>query len=178
MIFLYSIFESFWRRAFGSGNFNRGILHLINILVTIFVLRYVDISWIKVLFVVPIFEFIFWSLGHGGAFDIGRAGYPDEETIKRYERFFWDKWCKIIIPKKYWYGMWYDYMWMLFRYGLPAILISLILGNVLFSVAGFGVATSYAICWNLYDESKLKRLSATEWAELLSGFIVGFLIMC
>lgn len=176
MSIIFAIFESIWRRAFGSGNFNRAILHIINFIATIFVLRYIDLSWWRVVVVAPVFEFLFWSIGHGGAFDIGRSGYPDEETIKRYERFFWDKWCKIIVPKENWYGMWYDYLWMMFRYGLPSILIFIILGNGFFWLAGFGVATAYAICWNLSDESRLKRLSATERAEIISGFVSGFLL--
>lgn len=177
MIFLFGIFESLWRSAFGSGNFNRTILHIINIAVTIFCFWFVGISWMRILFAVPAFEFLFWSLGHGAAFDIGRSGYPDEETIKRYDKFFWDKWCKIIVPKQNWYGFWYDYLWMCFRYMLPALLVSIIIGNVYFGYSGFLIATIYALCWNLYDIGKLKKMSPTELAEYLSGFISGFLIL-
>ena len=175
MSILFGIFEGIWRRFFGSGNFNRAILHIINILTTSLYLWYIDIHWIRIIVIVPIFEFIFWSLGHGGAFDIGRSGYPDDETIKRYERFFWDKWCKFIVPEESWYGMWYDFLWMTFRYGLPALLISLIMGSWLFGYTGFGVATIYAICWNLHDKGKTTR--PTEWAELFSGLITGFLLI-
>ena len=171
---LFACFEGIWRRAFGDGDYNRAILHTINATATTLYLWYNDISWIKIVVVVPIFEFLFWGLGHGGAFDIGRSGYPDEETIKRYERFFWDKWCKFIVPKECWYSYWYDYLWMMFRYGLPAVLISVILGNWLFGYVGFGVATVYAVCWSLYDKGKTNK--PTELAELISGFIVGLLL--
>lgn len=176
MSILFAIFEGIWRRAFGSGNFNRAILHIINVVATIFVLSYIGISWWRVVVVAPVFEFLFWSLGHGGAFDIGRSGYPDEETIKRYERFFWDKWCKFLVPKDCWYLYWYDYLWMMFRYGLPAILVSFFLSSWLFGYCGFGVATTYAICWSLYDKGKTKY--PTELAEIISGLIVGFLVVC
>ena len=176
MIFLFGIFESLWRRAFGSGNYNRVILHIINVLATSLYLWHKDTPLIKVVLAVPVFEFFYWSVGHGAAFDIGRAGKPDSEMIKRYEKYFWDKWCKFIVPESCWYGFWYDYLWMMFRYGLPAILIFIILGKGFFWLAGFGVATAYAIFWNLSDESRLKRLSATEWAEIVSGFVSGFLL--
>lgn len=171
---LFSIFESFWRRALGSGDYKRFVLHVINISVATLYLWYNDVTWLRIGLSVPLYDYWYWNVGHGCAFDIGRDGKPDSEMIKRYEKYFWDKWCKFIVPESCWYGFWYDYLWMMFRYGIPAVLISVILGNWLFGYAGFGVATTYAVCWSLNDKGKTNY--PIRIAEYISGFISGLLL--
>lgn len=171
---LFAIFESGWRRVFGSGNYNRVILHIINVLATSLYLWDKDIPLIKVAFVVPVFEFFYWSVGHGSAFDIGRDYPPSEKTITRYKKYFWNKWCEFLVPKKLWYGFGYDFLWMMFRYGIPAVVVAIILENFWFSFSGIIVAFTYAVCWSLYDMGKIK--SPTALAEYVAGFFSGLLI--
>ena len=98
----------------------------------------------------------------------------DPKMKKRYEKYFWDKWCKFLIPEKYWYGFWYDFLWMTFRYELPAILISLVLGSW-FWVSGLLVPCGYAFCWYLNDKGIIKR--AIVCSEFISGFVSGLFLI-
>lgn len=175
--FLYSVFEACWRRAFGSGDFNRLILHIINVIATLFVLWYLGYSLLQNILVVSLYEAFYWSVGHGPAFDMGRGGKPDEEMIERYKKYFWNKWCEFLVPKEYWYTFGYDFLWMMFRYEIPAAIIAVILCSPFFSLAGLFVSSIYAACWTLQDREKLKRLTATEVAEIISGFITGILLV-
>lgn len=170
---LYSIFEACWRRAFGSGDFNRVILHVINVVATCALLRYLGSSWFQVASVGAIYEAFYWSVGHGPAFDMGRDKEPSEEMIKRYKKYFWNSWCEAIVPADKWYTFSYDFLWMLFRYEMPAVLISVLLLSPVFALAGFCVASVYAVCWDFRDEN---GGSATAVAEVISGFITGVLL--
>ena len=171
---LFAVFESFWRRAFGSGNYNRIVLHIINVLAATLFLWYGGMSFIRVALACGVFEAFFWSVGHGSAFDVGRDYPPSEEIVKRYKKYFWNKWCEFLVPKKLWYGFGYDFLWMMFRYGIPAIIIAIILGNFWFSFSGIVVAFTYAVCWSLHDKGKIEH--PTVLAEFISGFFSGLLI--
>lgn len=173
---LYSIFEACWRRVFGSGDFNRVLLHIINVVATCWLLKYLGSSWIQVASVGALYEAFYWSVGHGPAFDMGRAGKPSEEMIKRYKKYFWNSWCEKLVSEESWYTFRYDFLWMFFRYEIPAALISLCLLSPVFAAAGFCVASIYAGCWWLHDEGYLKKLAATELAEIITGFITGVLL--
>lgn len=177
----YVLLSGLWRRWFGSdlkGFFgNRFVQHIVGGTVAFLYLYFCrEEKWVQALLAVLVLQGLFFCIGHGAAFDMSRAGYPDEKTIGRYKKFFWNKWCEFLVPKSSWYGFGYDFLWMFFRYTLPALLISLILWNVYFCFSGLFVAFSYAVCWSLSDKGKLKRLTATELAELFSGFFVGVLL--
>lgn len=174
---LYPVLEGVWRWFFGCSIIKRFVLHVINVIATSFVLWYCGISLFIVAPVVAIYEAFYWSVGHGPAFDMGRGGKPDEEMIKRYKKYFWNKWCEFIVPEEYWYTFGYDYLWMFFRYEIPAILISTLLLNFWFAFAGFAVSTIYAICWSLSDKDELHGHRATRVAEILSGFVSGLLLI-
>lgn len=173
---LYSIFEACWRRAFGSGDFNRVLLHVINATATTLLLWCMGSSWIQVASVVALYEAFYWSVGHGPAFDMGRDKEPSEETIKRYKKYFWNSWCEALVPEKNWYTFHYDFLWMFFRYEISAALIALCLLSTVFAAAGFCVASIYAGCWWLHDKGYLKKLAATELAEIITGFVTGVLL--
>lgn len=180
--FLYGIFEGFWRRWFGGGfedklGDNRFVQHIIGFIVGFIVLLSNYYGFIQSLLAMFAFQGLYWAIGHGPAFDMSRDGYPDDEMIKRYKKYFWNKWCEFLVPKDSWYGFGYDFLWMLFRYELPAILISIILGNYWFLTAGFVTTLIYAICWSLSDREELKRLGPTSLAEILTGFFSGLLLV-
>ena len=174
---LYACFKAIWRRWFGGGfdslPNNRFFQHLIGFIVTFLMLHYLNYNIICNILACFALQGVFWALGHGPAFDFGRS---KKIEVERYEKYFWDKWCKWLVPEKEWYQFGYDFLWMLFRYSLPALLVSVILCNWWFMMAGVCVTFAYTICWALYDKGKLKRLSATELAEIVSGFIVGLLL--
>ena len=173
---LYSVFEACWRRAFGSGNFNRAILHVINVVATTCLLKYLGYSLLNSVAATAVLEFFYWSVGHGPAFDMGRDKEPSEEIIKRYKKYFWNKWCEKLIPEEKWYKFRYDFLWMFFRYEIPAVIIALILRSPIFLLTGLSVSCIYALCWWLHDEGYLKKLAATELAEIVVGFITGVLL--
>lgn len=184
IILFYPLFLGIWRRAFGCDCWNipvlknRFVLHIIGFLVAVGACYGLGYHWIQCLLLGGVLQGLYWALGHGPAYDMSRGGYPDAEMIKRYEKFFWDKWCKFLVPKYSWYGFGYDFLWMMFRYGLPACLMAIVLLNPY--VAGCGIATTliYAICWSLQDKGKLHHLFATELAEILAGVCTGILIVC
>lgn len=178
----YALFSSWWRRCFGSGGWGlpvikyRAIQHIIGFLAAFGICWYNGYQWWQSLALGGVLQGLYWALGHGPAYDMSRGGYPDEKMIQRYEKFFWDKWCKFLVPRESWYFFGYDFLWMLFRYGLPACLMALILLNPYTASCGMAATMTYAVCWSLYDKGKLHHLFATELAEIITGFVTGLLI--
>lgn len=181
MKFLFSItfacWESFYRRWKGTASdekwYNQKWFKTIaNLCLTATTLALLSYSWWQVLAGTLVFQFLFWTQAIGGALDIGRDYPPSEETIKRYKKKFWNKWCEFLVPKKAWYGFFYDFLWMFFRYELPAILVSIILLNPFFLLAGLTSAMSYAFGWALHDNKGKNPIIA----EYLSGFFAGLLL--
>ena len=178
---LFAIWEAFWRRMFGSDGWNipiiknRAIQHGMNCGVVVFVLFLLQYSFWQIILATAVFEGCYWSWGHGAAFDIGHGGQPDEKTINRYKERFWNKWCEKLLPESLWYTRKYDALWMFFRYEIPAVVVSLLLLNAWFLLAGFTTTAVYWICWWLYDIGKLK--SPTDKAEWIVGFTTG-LFLC
>lgn len=129
------------------------------------------------------FQFLFWSKGHGPIFDYGHGLDPSSETLKRYNEMwhtkyldkFWNKYMTKYFNR---YGFTYDAISMLVRYSYPAIIVGLTAG---FHIMTFGilVASVYAICWGIYDENPKWYASRKEIAKgptKLAEFVVGFLV--
>ena len=173
---LYAMFEGWWRRWKGTESdkkwYNQKWVKVtLNLIITFCVLLYSYNLW-QALAATLVFQFLFWTQAIGGALDMGRDYPPSEETIKRYKSKFWNKWCEFLVPQKAWYGYFYDFLWLMFRYGLPACLVSLILLNPYFLLAGVTSAMSYTIAWALYD----KKGTNPDIAEYFSGFFAGLLL--
>ena len=178
---LYAVWESIWRRMFGSDGWNvpiikyRAIQHIFNVIATFGVLWYVGLSWWQNVAVCAFYEGFYWSWGHGPAFDIGRSSYPDEKTIKRYKERFWNNWCEKMFPESMWYGKTYDAFWMFFRYEIPAVLVFAFSLNYWFLLAGFATTFVYWLCWLMFDKGKIT--APTDKAEWIVGFISGLLLI-
>ena len=176
----YPVFLGIWRRWFGGGlDFlpdNRALKHIVGFCVGSIILWLYGYTIIQVLLAMITLQAFYWAVGHGPAFDMSRDGYPNEELIKRYKKYFWNKWCEFLVPKKYWYGFGYDFLWMLFRYGLPAGIISLILWQPYIAFGGLTTSLTYAFCWAINDNIGLKKIGPTGLAEIITGFITGLIL--
>ena len=175
---LFASYLSFFRRWFGGGfdklSDNRAFQNCLNVVITFGYLFFCGVGIWRSVIASLCLQFLYFCPAHGSAFDIGRDYPPSEETIKRYKKYFWNKLCEFLVPKKLWYGFGYDFLWMMFRYEIPSIFVAIILKNFWFSFCGIFVAFIYAFCWSLYDKGKIK--SPTELAEYISGFVSGLLI--
>lgn len=140
-------------------------------------------AWIIALIMAVIVQFEFWSRGHGPAFDIGR--WNPQEYIERYQKVWWAFIPNKLIPREHWYGFLYDFIWMLVRYTYGLIFLVPFLWSFKILWLGLIVTSLYAFCWTIYERDNwiikyipLDMVSgATQLAELLVGFAVGFLLM-
>ena len=175
-------FFSVWRRMFGSDGWNIPVLsnrfveHVIGFLGASCFLLLKEYHWAQSLCASLALQALYWAPGHGPAFDMSRDGSPDKKMLERYDNYFWNKWCEFLVPKTNWYQFGYDFVWMLFRYGLPAALVSIILLSPYFAFAGVLTCLVYSICWSFKDCGIIKN-SPTAIAEYIVGFISGFLIV-
>lgn len=176
MLILFGLYEGFWRRWFGGGfDFlwdNRFFQHCVNFLVCSIALYLKSVVWWRILLGCLVFQGLYWARQHGELFDFGHSQPPD---TKRYDNFWWWKYLKKILPEDELYTFKCDFICMLIRYTIPAILMSVILLNGWFLFAGLGVTLSYAVCWNLFDRGKTNR--PTEIAEFLAGFVSCILLL-
>jgi len=175
--FIFSLWEANWRRWKGKESdknwYNaKWFKTCCNLVLTYGALLCCGYHWMQAFVATLVFQFLFWTQAIGGALDLGRDYPPSEETIKRYKKKFWNKWCEFLVPQKAWYGYFYDFLWMMFRYGLPACLVSLILLNPFFLIAGVTSALSYTVGWALHDNKGSNPIIA----EYLSGFFAGLLL--
>ena len=174
---LFAFWEGFWRRWKGTGSdghwYNaKWFKTVCNIALTGSTLFLLGYKWWQVLAGTLVFQFLFWTQAIGGALDMGRDYPPSKETIKRYKKKFWNKWCEFLVPEKAWYGYFYDFLWMMFRYGLPSCLVALILLNPFFLLAGVTGALSYTLAWAIYEHTGKNP----DIAEYFSGFFAGLLL--
>ena len=131
-----------------------------------------------------IFQFQFWSRGHGPAFDIGRGTVVDEDTKRRYQKVWYAFIPNKLVPEEHWYGFLYDFIWMTARYTEGTLLMIPFLWS--FEILWLGLITSgvYAFCHTLQERESwiIKYVPwgmvtvATQLAELVIGFLVGFYI--
>lgn len=119
-------------------------------------------------------QFMFWSKGHGPVFDCGNGGKPDDDTLRRYKEMWGYKLACKIFPEKMWYGYWFDGFLMTIRYVLPMILPTLYFLDIGFIIIGLAISPIYGLCWYLKNH-KYINVSATQVAEVLSGFVFGYI---
>lgn len=176
--FLYAIYESFWRRWKGDGSDGKWYNHklvkmFVNLILTFCLLLYIGNGWIISLIATLVYQFLYFTRNHGAFFDFGH-GNPND---KRYDEWWWIKYVKKIVPEKLWYGFSFDFICMSLRYGLPGILLSIILLSPTVGFMGFVHALVYAFCWKLYDWKIVKN--PIKIAEYGVGFTCGlFMAFC
>lgn len=188
MALIYFLLGGFLRRWYG-GLFpddeykiisNRGLQtgFMIGLFLTIYITDWQD--WKNILLAVAIscwLQFQFWSRGHGVCFDQSRGGYPDAETLKRYN----ERWCHIpcdwLADKGFfsYYGWGYDFTYMFLRYACP--MLPMMFFDWKYVLIGAAISPIYAVCWQWY-ESRVWCFNfwgcktATNLAEILSGGLV------
>lgn len=141
-------------------------------------------KWIIALIIASIFQFMFWSKGHGPAFDMARGGKPSESTIERYHREKWSFIADKLIPEDHWYGFLYDFVWMTARYTYGVIFIIPFLWSLKILWLGLIIASIYALCWTIQEKDNwvFKYFlyncveSSTNLAEIIGGFSVGLFL--
>ncbi len=212
---VYAFCEAGWRRWFGGADIGyeekkekwynqRGTQHIVGGLVTYFAIFYlrgftelkffnwiIPSSWLEysqhiiAFYLVLVFQFLYWSRAHGPAFDISRDTNPSAETIRRYKKEWWNKFCEWIVPVKDWYTYGYDMMWMQIRYTAMTVLMTPVYGHGILTM-GLLVAPIYSFCWALYEKRpelwqkfpKWMQISnATQLAEWINGFSTGMCMM-
>lgn len=174
---LFVLFESAWRRCFGSNGWDipvlkiRAIQHIIGFIITSLALWICDYNWFQIVACSSVLQFLYWAKGHGMCFDYGHG----EVDLNRYERMLSWRLIRKYIPEKYWYEYSADFILMTTRYTLPAVLMSVILLKPHLCLLGVIVAGVYAFFWALYDVGLTKK--PTEISEWIAGFITGFLLV-
>ena len=179
---LYGVWESFWRRCFGSDGWhkpiikNRTIQHFLNIVVFIIplcVLRlgptYLALGYAVYLSVIV--QGLLWALHHGEWFGLG----DDSKEDKRYFTKPLNKWVLTPIFDLFgWekYGFAYDYSGMTLRYTLPCLCLVPIYDWAIVLV-GLAVTPIYAFS-ALFYERQNKNYGNTALAEWIVGALIGF----
>jgi hypothetical protein len=181
--FLYSIWGAFLRRWFGGALEkykilkNRGVQTVFMVLtfLSIYLTDYKDWrNWVYAISISCWLQFIYWSIGHGPGYDIGRGGQPSEDTIKRYKKYYLN-----VIPDWFaargffsYYDDKYDFTWMFVRYTFPMIPMAFI--NWHYLLIGMAIAPIYRFCWLWYESTvwlftEEWRSKATHEAEIICG---------
>lgn len=172
--FLYGTFLGCWRRWFGGGldflGDNRALQHIVGFVVACTIFWYNGYNCLQVLLASSILQGLFWAKSHGACYDFGHGSVD----VKRYEDLWYWKYLKVIIPERLYYTYSCDFILMLIRYTIPAILLACVLVNSSLLLLGLCVSCVYAVCWSLYDLEIVKH--PTELAEFLAGFYVGILL--
>ena len=180
-VILFTLWESYFRRGFGGlwndkpVIENRALQHVLNIVAMLFVFWYrLNENVLLIAYVVAVVEGLYWSRGHGYAFDLGRDGQPDEKILKRYEKPLFNRFLLTPLYNLFgWrkYGYTYDLFSMALRYTLPCVLLIPVFSlHVVFM--GLLVSPIYAFCWT-FRERENARYGSTALAEWIVGAWTG-----
>ena len=144
-------------------------------------------DWCMAVIMASVFQFQFWSRGHGPAFDMGRGGLDiSEELYDRYHREVWSKLPDKVIPEEHWHGFFYDFVWMWSRYTYGALFMVPFFWSFYICWLGLIITAVYALSWTINEKDNwlFKYFphdyvaSGTNLGEVLGGFLTGvFLVM-
>lgn len=175
---LFGLFESAFRRCFGSSGWGLPVLkvrfvqHIIGFLGASIALWLCGYHWIQIIACAGVLQGLYWAKAHGMCFDYGKG----EVDLNRYEKMLSWRLIRKYIPEQYWYEYASDFILMSTRYTLPSILMAVVLLKPQIAFLGLVVSGVYAFFWALYDVGLTKR--PTEWSEWIVGFITGvFLVL-
>ena len=174
-----------WRRFFGGLDTKYDFLEgrgvqMIFCVIAVFLYEWLVKSCLwYIALLTGVLVYIFWCKGHFYYFKCGTEsdGYIDEQEAKgRKPAMNW-----LVAPVNRWLGFkprskQYCFIGMLVRYTLWAIPVALIVGWQ-FIIAGLSVAFIYNACfWVDFPPCKIAK-SPTNWAELITGFIIGWALL-
>lgn len=180
MGFLFSI----WRRFFGGYDSKydllegRGIQTIICVLAVFLWELYKGYTWWASL-IIGVLVYIFWCRGHYFYFKCGTESdeYIDEQEAKgRKPAMNW-----LVAPVNKWLGFaprskQYCFIGLMIRYFVWSLPVSLFVGWQ-FSACAFAIPFIYnAMFWVELPQTKLAK-NPTNWAELLSGLIIGWALI-
>jgi hypothetical protein len=174
---LYACFLSVWRRCFGCSGWelpiikHRVIQHIIGALACFGICLYNDYHWIQAILCSVVLQGLYWARAHGEFFDYGHS---NPVNVARYEKEWWWKFVKKIMPESVYYSFTCDFICMTVRYTLPAILCGLVLFNIPVMFMGLVLSCVYALMWKFHDWYGLKN--PTNISEWIVGFITGLFI--
>lgn len=180
MGFLFSI----WRRFFGGYDSKhdllegRGVQTIICVLAVFLWELHKGYTWWSSL-IIGVLVYIFWCRGHYYYFKCGTESdkYIDEQEKKgRKPAMNW-----IVAPVNKWLGFaprskQYCFIGMMIRYFTWSLPVSLFVGWQ-FSACAFAIPFIYNACfWIELPQTKFAK-SPTNWAEILSGLIIGWALI-
>lgn len=175
---------SIWRRFFGGYDSKydllegRGVQTVICVLAVFLWELHKGYTWWASL-IISVLVYIFWCRGHYYYFKCGTESdeYIDEQEKKgRKPAMNW-----IVAPVNKLLGFaprskQYCFIGMMIRYFVWSLPVSLLLGWQ-FSACAFAIPFIYNACfWIELPQTKLAK-SPTNWAELLSGLIIGWALI-
>lgn len=179
------ILFAIWRRFFGGYDSkydvleNRGVQSVLCIIsVFLWELLVKGFTWWASL-IVGVLVYIFWCRGHYYYFKCGTESneYIDEQEKKgRKPAMNW-----LVAPINKWLGFetrskQYCFIGMMIRYFVWSLPVSLLVGWQ-FSACAFAIPFIYnAMFWVELPQCKLAK-SPTNWAELISGLIIGWALI-
>jgi hypothetical protein len=188
-----AVFESAWRRTYGGGCIAtwwnnckwikwlniRFVCTILNLILIFSICQWIrGLVWYWSLSVAVIIQFLYWALGHGPYFDIGRGGPPDDKMLKRYNKMFYHyilDWC---FPEEHRYSHFYDFCGMWLRYTWMLLLILIVpTFNIGLLNLGTIVAIVYGLCHVAKDKDLIKKIKSTGLAEYIVGFITGLFLV-
>lgn len=178
-------FFAIWRRFFGGYDSKYDVLEHRGVQMILCVLAVFLYEWLAkgylwyISLLTGILVYVFWCKGHFYYFQCGTESdeYIDEQETKgRKPAMNW-----IVAPVNKWLGFkprskQYCFIGMLIRYTVWAIPVSLMVGWQ-FMIAGLSVVFIYNACfWVDFPPCRLAK-SPTNWAELITGFIIGWALL-
>jgi len=173
---IYPIISALWRDCFGKDGWGlpiikyRVVQHIFLFIVS-FALLICRGTTLALSAWIALGIQVWWSLGHGPAYDIGTAGKPDAKMLKRYKKMVGYKLLCKLFPEDKWYSFGFDFALLAIRYTYPLVLICWWF-NPVFLTLGLVVASLYAIY------KHCEWLQKQRWAdvELWVGFVAGLFI--
>lgn len=176
------VFFALWRRFFGGYDSKydflekRGVQMIISIIAVFLWEFFVKSQTWYIALIVAVLVYIFWCCGHWYYFQCGMESdeYIDEELAKgRKPAMNW-----IVAPVNKWLGFQerskrYCFIGMLIRYTWYAVPVACFVGWQFYACA-FAIPFIYNACyWVDLPATKMAK-SPTNWAELISGLIIGW----
>lgn len=100
--------------------------------------------------IIPIvIQGLFWAMGHGMCFDMGRMTDNTQKDMERYKKTIGYHFTEWLTPSRIRQSFMYDFILMFFRYTIPTI--PLMYFNPYYIIIGIIISPIYALCWYLYD---------------------------